>query len=89
MLSKNPEKRLGSSQDVHEVLSHPWFADLDISKIESESIEPPLKPDVKAGQVDFKYFNLKQQTTMDSFLPAEKQQKVKDNKDKFKNFDQL
>jgi len=72
---------------VHEILSHPWFADLNISDLEAQKIEPPLKPDVKSGQVDFKYFNLKQQSVADSFMPPEKIQRIKNNKDKFKDFD--
>jgi len=72
LLSKNPTNRLGAQNDVHEVLSHPWFADLNIADLEAQKIPPPLKPDVKQGQVDFKYFNLKQQTMADSFMPPEK-----------------
>jgi serine/threonine protein kinase len=87
LLSKNPAQRLGNKNDVHEVLAHPWFADINIEDIESEKIEPPLKPDVKSGQVDFKYFNLKQQTVADSFMPPEKIQRIQNNKHKFKDFD--
>lgn len=59
LLEKGHKQRLGSKNDVHEILEHPWFADLDISKLEQQKIEPPLRPDVKKSQVDFKYFNLK------------------------------
>ena len=87
LLHKNQKQRLGSTNDVHEILAHPWFADLDIKKLEAQKIEPPLKPDVKKGQVDFKYFNLKQQTMADSFMPPEKVKKIKDNSVKFDNFE--
>ena len=87
LLSKNPAQRLGNKNDVHEVLAHPWFADINIEDIEAEKIEPPLKPDVKSGQVDFKYFNLKQQTVADSFMPPEKIQRIQKNKHKFEDFD--
>ena len=60
---------------------------MDIKKLEAQKLDPPLKPDVKKGQVDFKYFNLKQQTMADSFMPPEKVQKIGDNKDKFIGFD--
>ena len=62
---------------------------MDISQIEAEKITPPIKPDIKDGQVDFKYFNLKQQNVMDSFLPVEKVQKVKDKQNLFDKFDQM
>ena len=35
LLDKDQKNRLGSKKDVHEVLSHPWFADIDVRKIES------------------------------------------------------
>ena len=60
LLTKKPENRLGSLNDVHEVLSHPWFADLNIEDLEAQRIEPPVKPEVDHKQVDFKYFNMKQ-----------------------------
>jgi serine/threonine protein kinase len=88
LLSKNPVTRLGSQNDVHEILSHPWFADLNIEDLEAQKIEPPLKPDVKQGQVDFKYFNFKQQSVADSFMPPEKVQRIQNNKHKFKDFDE-
>ena len=71
------------------MLSHPWFADLNIEDVEAEKIEPPIKPDLKSGQnqIDFKYFNLKQQTVADSFMPPEKIQRIQSNKHKFKDFD--
>ena len=50
LLNKDPAKRLGSGgNDVHEVLQHPWFSSLSIADLEAQTIEPPLKPDVKAG----------------------------------------
>ena len=87
LLEKGHKNRLGSVDDVYEVLKHPWFNDLDISKLEAQKIEPPLKPDVKKNQVDFKYFNLKQQSLAESFMPPEKVNKVSANKHKFDNFD--
>jgi len=87
-LEKGHKQRLGSKDDVHEILAHPWFADLDIKKLEQQKIEPPLRPDVKKSQVDFKYFNLKQQSLAESFMPPEKEDKVLKNKHKFENFDQ-
>jgi len=30
LLEKGHKQRLGSKDDVHEILAHPWFADLDI-----------------------------------------------------------
>jgi serine/threonine protein kinase len=60
LLDKDKSKRLGSTNDVYEVLQHPWFADINVKDIEAQKIEPPLKPDVKDKSVEFKYFNTKQ-----------------------------
>merc|ERR1711935_369575 len=57
LLSKNQANRLGSLNDVHEILEHPWFADLNIEDLEAQRIEPPLKPDVSKNTPDMKYFN--------------------------------
>ena len=35
LLDKDKTKRLGSTNDVFEVLAHPWFADIDIKAIEA------------------------------------------------------
>jgi hypothetical protein len=46
-----------------------------------------VKPDLDKDSVDFKYFNLKQQSVMESALPAERVDKIMRNKQKFKDFD--
>lgn len=43
---------------------------------------------MKQSQVDFKYFNFKQQSVADSFMPPEKVQRIQNNKHKFKDFDE-
>ena len=60
LLDKDINKRLGSKNGVHEILSHPWFKDVDIKGIENQSVEPPLKPEPQDNNaMDFKYFNHK------------------------------
>ena len=44
LLTKDQTTRLGSQADSLEVLSHPWFADLDWSKLLERKIEAPFKP---------------------------------------------
>jgi serine/threonine protein kinase len=29
-LAKSPAERLGSTGDIEEILSHPWFSDIDV-----------------------------------------------------------
>ena len=44
LLCKNPNKRLGNQADSLEVLSHPWFSDLNWSMLQDKKIPPPIKP---------------------------------------------
>ena len=46
LLNKNIKERLGHKNDVHEVLSHPWFSDINIKDIEAQKVTPPVKPDL-------------------------------------------
>ena len=34
LLNKTHSKRLGTTNDVLEILAHPWFADIDVKAIE-------------------------------------------------------
>ena len=44
LLHKDQKTRLGSQADSLEVLSHPWFANLDWSKLVERKLEAPFKP---------------------------------------------
>lgn len=46
MLIRNPSNRLGSQNDVEDILSHPWFSDLNRQKMLNKQIPPPFKPKV-------------------------------------------
>jgi serum/glucocorticoid-regulated kinase 2 len=56
LLEKDQSARLGTSNDSLEVLSHPWFADIDIGLLLSKKIPPPFLPDVK-GEAWLKNFD--------------------------------
>lgn len=48
LLTRDPEKRLGSAQEgSNEVKRHPFFKDIDWAKLEKKEIEAPFKPKVK------------------------------------------
>lgn len=49
-LAKTPAERIGTRNDVAEVLAHPWFQDLDIEAVRSRDIEPDYLP--KVGKKD-------------------------------------
>jgi serine/threonine protein kinase len=47
LLNKNKDKRLGKEKDFDEIISHPWFSDIDINKLMRKEITPPYIPTVK------------------------------------------
>ena len=52
LLDKNKESRLGSEGDAAEILAHPFFEELELDKVETKSIEPPLMPPVEDETAD-------------------------------------
>jgi serine/threonine protein kinase len=32
-LAKQPQERLGTTGDIEEILSHPWFSDIDVQSL--------------------------------------------------------
>jgi serine/threonine protein kinase len=56
LLDKSRKKRLGFSGDISEILSHPFFAGVDIEKIMKKQLIPPYMPEI--GD-DLKYFDQK------------------------------
>ena len=49
LLHKDKKKRLGCSNDVDEILKHPWFADLDLKALKDKKIEASFKPAVDSS----------------------------------------
>ena len=46
LLCKDKTQRLGAKGDVDEILSHPFFSDLDITKLLKKEVPPPYKPEI-------------------------------------------
>lgn len=60
LLSKKREERLGFNGGAKEIISHPFFAELDLEKLQKFDVVPPFKPDLSSdGSLNKKYFNLK------------------------------
>lgn len=49
LLDKNMNSRLGSKQDSLEILSHPWFRDIDVSLMLAKKLKAPFEPEVKGN----------------------------------------
>lgn len=57
LLEKDMDKRLGSEDDVDEVLAHPWFKGLDKDDILEKVVDPPFKPHLEEGKYDTTHFD--------------------------------
>ena len=57
LLEKNPQKRLGGGpDDVREIMSHPFFANINWADLVNKKIVPPFKPQV-TSDTDTRYFD--------------------------------
>ncbi|GAB7361965.1 hypothetical protein MBLNU230_g2002t1 [Neophaeotheca triangularis] len=56
LLNRNPAHRLGAKGDAQELMEHPFFADVNWTKLASKSITPPFKPKLK-GELDTSNFD--------------------------------
>ncbi|CAD8051183.1 unnamed protein product [Paramecium sonneborni] len=57
LLQKDPTERLGQKEGVIEILSHPWFADVDFEKIVNRQLQTPYKPEPLKYNFDEEEFN--------------------------------
>ena len=56
-LKKNPEERLGSKTDLAEIISHPWFTNIDTKALLAKKIEPEFKPKLSSNIMDVSNFD--------------------------------
>lgn len=47
LLCKDVETRLGSTNDADEIVNHPWFSDIDWTKLMNKELESPFQPDLE------------------------------------------
>lgn len=82
-MHKDKAKRLGYNGDGPEILSHPFFASLDLKKLEAKEIEAPFKPEISSDVVDTKYFNAKNdiKDLTETHVPEAKIRKIEKFKD--------
>jgi serum/glucocorticoid-regulated kinase 2 len=53
LLEKDQTKRLGSKNDSLEVISHPWFSEIDIDALTEKKLKAPFTPDLKNWEKNF------------------------------------
>ncbi|CAD8143598.1 unnamed protein product [Paramecium pentaurelia] len=57
LLEKDPTERLGQKEGVIEILTHPWFNDVDFEKIINRQLPTPYKPESLKYNFDEEEFN--------------------------------
>ena len=72
---------------MNEIISHPFFADIDFEKLLRKEIEPPLTPDVVSPK-DLQHFDqsLTAEPVRESVLPEEAIKKIQEKNDAFAKF---
>lgn len=87
MLSKERKDRLGQDKDVDDILSHPWFEDLEVDKLLDKKMPAPFKPKME-GKTDLRNFDpeLTSQTLHESIVPPESIAAIKDKEEAFEGF---
>jgi len=89
LLDKDKSTRLGSKGDAKEILSHPFFKDINMEDLIQEKIEPPFRPQIE-NEADFeKYFNVEtdKSALKNTYIPKINRQQVQENQDVFQAFD--
>ena len=92
LLKKNKEERLGSLNDATEILSHPWFAGMDVAALESYQVQAPIIPsteDSSADGVDVRYFNARAdpESLVESIVPVQAKKLISQHTNEFEKFD--
>ncbi len=52
LLIKDPEKRLGTTGGVTEILSHPWLSGVSMLDVLAKKLNPPIKPNLLSYNFD-------------------------------------
>lgn len=87
LLNKDRRARLGAKTDSKEILSHPFFKEIDIKKLVAKELDAPFKPDVKdlddVSNFDAKYT---EDHASESIVSGSGLQKIKEKADVFEKF---
>lgn len=58
LLDKDKSKRLGSVNDIDDVISHPFFSSLNIEELKKKTLPAPYIPEITKDHIGT-YFKLK------------------------------
>lgn len=88
-LVKDPTKRLGSKNGLNDIISHPWFKDINYNDLLNKKIVPDFKPKLSKDILDVSNFDksFTSDEAVHSVIPQSAQRKIMKQSDKFKGFD--
>ena len=88
LLNKDKKARLGSANDIEELLEHPYFKSLDQDSLLKKEIQPPYVPEFTSKDDLGSYIKLKtgSKDVSDTMIPSNKMKKIKKHQQDFSNF---
>lgn len=88
LLNKDKKERLGSKNDIEEILEHPYFKTLNIESLTKKEFKPPYVPEFTDKNDLGAYFKLKtaSKDVSDTMIPSNKLKKIKKHETDFAKF---
>lgn len=86
LLVKDRTRRLGYSNDIQEVLAHPFFAGLDTDALLEHKIEAEFKPTVDSSGLNNFDFEITQEMPKESLVGSDMLAQIQSNEENFKDF---
>lgn len=85
LLKKDRRDRLGAKKGMEEILSHKWFAGLDLAALEAQTMKPPFKPNFK-DQTKYYEADASREALENTKLTKEQTANIKLNQQAFSGF---
>merc|ERR1711966_24653 len=81
LTAKDAAKCLGTNGSAQEVISHPWFAEIDIAKLETGELTPPHNFANEDGSINKELYDVKTSKSAIelSEIPEDKKRAIEEN----------
>ena len=87
LVCKDSTIRLGTKGGVDEILSHPWFAEINLDDMMNKRLVPPYKPEVKSDEELVLSFSTKENpSAVQTKITLAQKDVIKAHNDDFKGF---
>jgi serum/glucocorticoid-regulated kinase 2 len=89
LLRKDRQTRMGTAGGSDEIISHPWFKDIDKEKLLRKEIPAPWIPEKTGDLANSNYFNVKSgEELAETIIPSANLKAIRQNQDQFNGFQQ-